>query len=84
MIVGVLAQDQVMGYELMIPGLVFGMAKLAAMQRADNDSPQYEVRVCGQSPSIRTVAGSGRIDRLLAGGDSDTNGFATGSRRPHA
>ena len=34
MIVGVLAQDQVMGYELMIPGLVFGMAKLAATESA--------------------------------------------------
>src|SRR5260370_992085 len=56
MIVGVLAQDQVMGYELMIPGLVFGMAKLAATERADNDSPQYEVRLCGQSPSITTDA----------------------------
>lgn len=62
MIVGVLAQDQVMGYELMIPGLVFGMAKLAATERADNDSSQYEVRVCGQSPSIRTVADWGMVE----------------------
>jgi hypothetical protein len=30
MIVGVLAVDQVMGFELMIPGQVFGMANLAA------------------------------------------------------
>jgi transcriptional regulator GlxA family with amidase domain len=51
-----------MGYELMIPGLVFGMAKLAATERADNDSPQYEVRVCGQSPSIRTVADWGMVE----------------------
>ncbi len=51
-----------MGYELMIPGLVFGMAKLAATERADTDPPQYEVRVCGQSPSIRTVADWGMVE----------------------
>jgi transcriptional regulator GlxA family with amidase domain len=62
MIVGVLAQDQVMGYELMIPGLVFGMAKLASAERTDTDPPQYEVRVCGQSPSIRTVADWGMVE----------------------
>ena len=32
MIVGVLALDQVMGFELMIPGQVFGMANLAAAE----------------------------------------------------
>ena len=32
MIVAVLALDQVMGFELMIPGQVFGMANLAAAE----------------------------------------------------
>jgi len=63
MIVAVLALDQVMGFELMIPGQVFGMANLAAAElRADADVreppeyPEYEVRVCGQRRSISTTA----------------------------
>src|SRR3954471_16596456 len=32
MVVGVLALDQVMGFELMIPGQIFGMANLAAAE----------------------------------------------------
>jgi hypothetical protein len=32
MIVGVLALEQVIGFELMIPGQVFGMANLAAAE----------------------------------------------------
>lgn len=69
MIVGVLAQDQVMGYELMIPGLVFGMATLATSERAGHEppglaaqAPEYEVRICGQSPSISTVADWGMME----------------------
>jgi hypothetical protein len=34
MIVGALALAQVMGFELMIPGQVFGMANLAAAESA--------------------------------------------------
>ena len=55
MIVGVLALDQVMGFELMIPGQVFGMANLAAAEPGAASKggaavvpPKYEVRVCGQ------------------------------------
>src|SRR6201981_2255248 len=69
MIVGVLALDQVMGFELMIPGQVFGMANLAAAEpaAADRDgappaSPGYEVRVCGQRPSISTTADWGLVE----------------------
>src|SRR3984957_16594774 len=52
MIVAVLALDQVMGFELMIPGQVFGMANLAAAEpgamAADAPGvPRYEIRVCG-------------------------------------
>ncbi|MDT5349507.1 MAG: hypothetical protein QOH91_2794 [Mycobacterium sp.] len=69
MIVGVLALDQVMGFELMIPGQVFGMANLAAREPGaaglDGDAetnPPYEVRVCGQRPSISTTADWGLVE----------------------
>jgi transcriptional regulator GlxA family with amidase domain len=68
MIVGVLALDQVMGFELMIPGQVFGMANLAAAEReaagrhgAAAVAP-YEVRVCGQRRSISTTAEWGLVE----------------------
>ena len=69
MIIGVLALDQVMGFELMIPGQVFGMANLAATEpgAASHDGapaapPEYEVRVCGQRPSISTTADWGHVE----------------------
>jgi transcriptional regulator GlxA family with amidase domain len=69
MIIGVLALDLVMGYELMIPGLVFGMANQAAAETAAADCggvavppPGYEVRVCGQRPYITTTADWGQIE----------------------
>jgi transcriptional regulator GlxA family with amidase domain len=69
MIVAVLALDQVMGFELMIPGQVFGMANLAAAERGTGGTdgaapspPGYEVRVCGQRPSISTSADWGLVE----------------------
>jgi len=66
MIISVLALDQVMGFELMIPGQVFGMANMAAaVTRApvgDPAVPPYEVRVCGQRPSISTTADWGMAE----------------------
>ena len=69
MIIGVLALDQVMGFELMIPGQVFGMANVAATEpgAAGRDgspsaAPEYEVRVCGQRRSISTTAEWGMVD----------------------
>jgi transcriptional regulator GlxA family with amidase domain len=68
MIVGVLALDQVMGFELMIPGQVFGMANLAAAEPGAGRNgdpqgpPEFEVRVCGQRPSIRTTADWGLVE----------------------
>src|SRR6201987_1864081 len=61
MIIGVLALDQVMGFELMIPGQLFGMANLAAMEDGAVQ-PKYEVRVCGQRPSISTTADWGLVE----------------------
>ena len=43
MIIAVLALDQVMGFELMIPGQVFGMANLAA---AEAGAIGADARVC--------------------------------------
>jgi transcriptional regulator GlxA family with amidase domain len=69
MIVGVLALDQVMGFELMIPGMVFGMANLAAAEPeaagrngASEVAPGYEVRVCGLRKSISTTADWGLVE----------------------
>jgi transcriptional regulator GlxA family with amidase domain len=69
MIVGVLALEQVMGFELMIPGQVFGMANLAAAEPgaagcdgAPPAPPGYEVRVYGQRPSISTTADWGLVE----------------------
>jgi transcriptional regulator GlxA family with amidase domain len=61
MIIGVLALEQVMGFELMIPGQVFGMANLAAAE--DGAAPPgFEIRVCGQRPSISTTADWGLVE----------------------
>jgi transcriptional regulator GlxA family with amidase domain len=69
MIIGVLALEQVMGFELMIPGQVFGMANQAAMEpgAAGRDGalpapPGYEVRVYGQRRSISTTADWGLVE----------------------
>ena len=69
MIVGVLALEHVMGFELMIPGQVFGMANLAAAEPgaagpggALPAPPGYEVRVCGQRRSISTTADWGLVE----------------------
>jgi transcriptional regulator GlxA family with amidase domain len=61
MIIGVLALEQVMGFELMIPGQVFGMANLAAAEDGAAP-PKFEVRVCGQRPSISTTADWGLVE----------------------
>jgi transcriptional regulator GlxA family with amidase domain len=61
MIIGVLALEQVMGFELMIPGQVFGMANLAAAE--DGAAPPgFEIRVCGQRPAISTTADWGLVE----------------------
>jgi transcriptional regulator GlxA family with amidase domain len=61
MIIGVLALEQVMGFELMIPGQVFGMANLAAAE-SGAAPPEFGVRVCGQRPSISTTADWGLVE----------------------
>ncbi|MGV9546034.1 GlxA family transcriptional regulator [Nocardia beijingensis] len=68
-VVAVLALDHAIGFELMIPGQVFGMANSADAAEPSADSrlrerpfrqqsvetPRYEVRVCSQNRSVITV-----------------------------
>jgi transcriptional regulator GlxA family with amidase domain len=72
MIVAVLALDQVMGFELMIPGQVFGMANLAATAGAIGGDaravPRYEIRVCGERPTISTTAEWGQVEIRTSSG----------------
>ncbi len=64
-----LALDQVMAFELMIPGQVFGMANLAAGEpgaaNGDGAPPPpvgYQVRICGERPSVTTTADWGLVE----------------------
>jgi transcriptional regulator GlxA family with amidase domain len=61
MIVAVLGLDAVLGFELMIPGQVFGMANLAAAEDGGTPLP-YEVRICAPGGSITTIADWGRVE----------------------
>ncbi|WP_082952030.1 GlxA family transcriptional regulator [Mycobacterium kubicae] len=68
MIIAVVAQDGVMGFELMIPSLVFGMANEAGAEasRAVTDGApaarRYEVRVCGPKRRVATTADWGGVE----------------------
>ncbi|MFI8992304.1 GlxA family transcriptional regulator [Streptomyces antimycoticus] len=72
-IVAVIGLDQVIGFELMLPGQAFGMANAAeadmhvpgsgtkVMDPYDPAVPgRYEVRVCAQGRSVSTVAAWGK------------------------
>jgi transcriptional regulator GlxA family with amidase domain len=68
-VVAVLALDQVLGFELMIPGQVFGMANLAVGERKSSTVPagrgsaaQWEVRICAPRPVVRTVPEWGGVE----------------------
>ncbi|MGB8407829.1 MAG: helix-turn-helix domain-containing protein [Mycobacterium sp.] len=69
MMIGVLALDQVVGFELMIPGQIFGMANLAAaddspIARERNEVPalEFDIRVCGQRRKMRTATDLGEVE----------------------
>ncbi|MFI2378325.1 GlxA family transcriptional regulator [Streptomyces sp. NPDC018964] len=75
-VVTVLALDQAIGFELMTPGQVFGMANTAEQfngsNSADRDAttewmktsaaPRHEVRLCAQGRSLTTVNGWGESE----------------------
>ena len=56
MIVAVLALDQVMGFELMIPGQVFGMANLAAAEAGAIGADAQGVP--GNPPQVELMGGT--------------------------
>ncbi len=54
MIIGVLGCEQVLGFELMIPGQVFGMANLAVAETTFGEMP-YDVRMCAPQHAVTTT-----------------------------
>ncbi|GAS97492.1 uncharacterized protein RMCC_4458 [Mycolicibacterium canariasense] len=60
MIVGVLGCEQVLGFELMVPGQVFGMAN-ASLAETGQDA-RYDVRVCAAGGSTTTTLEWGAVE----------------------
>ncbi|KAA0079492.1 helix-turn-helix domain-containing protein [Mycolicibacterium sp. P9-64] len=68
-VVAVLALDHVLGFELMIPGQVFGMANLAVREKESSTTTvgrdhrvDYDVRICAPQRVVRTVAEWGGVE----------------------
>ncbi|KAA0081738.1 helix-turn-helix domain-containing protein [Mycolicibacterium sp. P9-64] len=61
MIVAVLGYEQVLGFELMVPGQVFGMANLALAENAASES-RYEVRFCAAGQAVSTTVELGAVE----------------------
>ncbi|CAN5311210.1 helix-turn-helix domain-containing protein [soil metagenome] len=61
MIVAVLGYEQVLGFELMIPGQVFGMANLALAENGADD-PRYDVRICTTGRAVTTTLEWGSVE----------------------
>jgi transcriptional regulator GlxA family with amidase domain len=59
MIVAVLGLPHVMGFELLTPGQVFGMANMALAE--EGALPRYEVRVCAPTGTITTWSEVGAV-----------------------
>ncbi|BBX08607.1 GlxA family transcriptional regulator [Mycolicibacterium aichiense] len=60
MIVGVLGCDQVLGFELMVPGQVFGMAN-ASLAETGHEA-RYDVRVCAANRATTTTLEWGAVE----------------------
>jgi transcriptional regulator GlxA family with amidase domain len=61
MIIGVLGCEQVLGFELMIPGQVFGMANLAVAETTFGEMP-YDVRMCAPQHAVTTTLEWGAVE----------------------
>lgn len=61
MIVAVLGYDHVLGFELMIPGQVFGMANLALAETAAGEA-RYDVRFCAADQAANTTLEWGVVE----------------------
>jgi transcriptional regulator GlxA family with amidase domain len=59
MIVAVLGLPRVLGFELLTPGQVFGMANLTLAAQAE--PPRYDVRVCAPTGTITTMPELGAV-----------------------
>jgi transcriptional regulator GlxA family with amidase domain len=64
-VVAILALDGVVGFELTLPGQVFGTANMVT------DAPMYDIRVVSTVPSVRTSSAFGSL-RLDAPWDLDS------------
>ena len=64
-VVAILALDGVVGFELTLPGQVFGTANMVTA------APTYEIRVVSNGPSVRTSSAFGSL-RLEAPWDLDS------------
>ncbi|MBI3225983.1 MAG: helix-turn-helix domain-containing protein [Mycolicibacterium cosmeticum] len=61
MIIAVLGYEQVLGFELMIPGQVFGMANVALAETGGGDVP-YDVRICAADRAVTTTLEWGAVE----------------------
>jgi transcriptional regulator GlxA family with amidase domain len=61
MIIAVLGYEHVLGFELMIPGQVFGMANVA-LAETDVAEPRYDVRVCATDRAVTTTLEWGAVE----------------------
>lgn len=56
-----LGYEQVLGFELMIPGQVFGMAN-SALAENTSDDPRYDVRICTAGQAVATTLAWGVVE----------------------
>lgn len=71
--IAVLVSDNVLGFEAMIPGQVFGMANLAAAETSTAAVP-YEIRVCTPGRAVSTIAAWGGVEIASRHGYEDAVG----------
>lgn len=67
MIICVLGCEQVLGFELMMPGQVFGMANVALAEDS-SDPPRYDVRIAAVGRAVSTTRDWGAVDIQTAFG----------------
>lgn len=61
MIICVLGCEQVLGFELMMPGQVFGMANVALAEEP-SEPPRYDVRIAAAGRAVSTTTDWGAVD----------------------
>jgi transcriptional regulator GlxA family with amidase domain len=66
MIVAVLGLPRVMGFELLTPGQVFGMANVALAE--EGGPPRYDVRICALTRTVTTMSEMGEVKIIASHG----------------